>query len=292
VIDWQQAWTDALYGPEGFYLRPEGPAGHFRTAAHAAPRELAAALTRLARDLGATRVLDVGAGRGELATALTGAGLQVWAVDLVDRPATLPAAVHWARGLPALPDRAFAGALVVAWELLDVIPVTVLEIDENHEPAVVLVDPRTGREELGGRASVPDLAWADRWWPTDGLPEGARVEIGRARDRLWRALAGRAGRAGAVGLLGVDYAHTRAGRPEPGSLTGFRGGRAVPPRPDGSSDLTAHVAIDAVADAAGAVVATTHLTSQARALAGLGVEHRELLDPGGLGGFAWLQHTF
>ena len=34
---WEAAWRDALYGPVGFYRRPEGPAGHFRTAAHAGP---------------------------------------------------------------------------------------------------------------------------------------------------------------------------------------------------------------------------------------------------------------
>jgi hypothetical protein len=57
----------------------------------------------------------------------------------------------------------------------------------------------------------------------------------------------------------------------------------VPPRPDGSMDLTAHVAIDAVAAAGTAVLTTQH-----EALAALGVTNRELLDPGALGGFAWL----
>ena len=32
---WQQAAETALYGEEGFYRRPEGPAGHFRTSVHA-----------------------------------------------------------------------------------------------------------------------------------------------------------------------------------------------------------------------------------------------------------------
>ena len=38
-LPWEQAWAEALYGPRGFYRRPEGPAGHFRTAAHAAPTD-------------------------------------------------------------------------------------------------------------------------------------------------------------------------------------------------------------------------------------------------------------
>ncbi|NED77150.1 hypothetical protein G3I51_33510, partial [Streptomyces sp. SID9944] len=29
-LGWRAAARDALYGPAGFYRRPEGPAGHFR----------------------------------------------------------------------------------------------------------------------------------------------------------------------------------------------------------------------------------------------------------------------
>ncbi|CAM5525142.1 hypothetical protein STANM309S_01788 [Streptomyces tanashiensis] len=53
----------------GFYLRPEGPAGHFRTSVHASPL-FAAAVARLlgevAEELGTDEVdlVDVGAGRG------------------------------------------------------------------------------------------------------------------------------------------------------------------------------------------------------------------------------------
>ena len=63
----------------------------------------------------------------------------------------------------------------------------------------------------------------------------------------------------------------------------------MPPRPDGSMDVTASVALDAVAAAgerAGAIA--TEATTQSRALAALGVRDDELLDPGGLGGFGWL----
>ncbi len=34
---WRAAAEAALYGPDGFYRRPEGPAGHFRTSVHASP---------------------------------------------------------------------------------------------------------------------------------------------------------------------------------------------------------------------------------------------------------------
>ncbi|GAB6901110.1 SAM-dependent methyltransferase [Kineosporia succinea] len=281
---WRDAWQTALYGPDGFYRRPEGPAGHFRTASHAAPGELGQAVSRLAASLGASRLVDVGAGRGELLTALVGSSLELWGVDVVARPTGLSPSITWAQMVDALPDAALEGALVVAWELLDVIPVNVLEVDERGRPRPVLVDPRTGRESLGGRASTVDLAWTQHWWPADGLEEGDRIEVGLPRDRFWRSLLERASRAGAVAALCVDYAHTRIERPNAGSLTGFSRGRAVPPRPDGSMDVTAHVAIDSVLAAWGSGT----LTTQARALAQLGVSDAELLDPGGLGGFAWL----
>ncbi|GAA3603222.1 SAM-dependent methyltransferase [Kineosporia mesophila] len=289
MLPWQSAWAEALYGPEGFYRRPEGPAGHFRTASHAAPDELAGAVSRLASTLGARRIVDVGAGRGELLTSLVGSPHELWGTDVVVRPAGLSPSIGWSPGVDALPDDVFEGALVIAWELLDVIPVTVLEMDENGRPRLVLVDPRTGRERLGGRASSADLDWARYWWPLDHLGEGDRVEVGRARDLFWHRLIDRARRAGAVAALCVDYAHRRADRPAGGSLTGFYRGRAVPPRPDGTMDLTAHVAIDSVLSATGG---SCTLTSQAQALKELGVKNDELLDPGGLGGFAWLLHEF
>ena len=87
--------------------------------------------------------------------------------------------------------------------------------------------------------------------------------------------------------------------------------------PDGTRDLTAHVALDACAGAGEAAGATaTVLTAQGEALRGLGVggarpgrteaerdpagylaalaragEAAELTDPGGLGGFGWLQQA-
>jgi SAM-dependent MidA family methyltransferase len=318
---WQQAWHEALYGPGGFFTADPGPAGHFRTAVHAAPALLAGALTRLAIAEGCTAVLDVGAGRGELLTAITehpdGAGLRLHGLDVVPRPDSLPDRIAWTRGLDRLPDDAFDDALVVAWELLDDVPGPVLELDDDDVPRVVLVDPVTGRERLGDPAGDADLDWCQRWWPLVGAEPGDRIEIGAPRDAVWADLIGRAAGTdrGAV-LLAVDYAHRRDDRPPVGSLTGFRLGRAVPPVPDGSCDLTAHVALDAVAAAGELAGATgTRLTDQATALRELGVgaapapdpdgaqridgvgllqrlvstsEAAELLDRGSLGGFGWL----
>jgi SAM-dependent MidA family methyltransferase len=179
--------------------------------------------------------------------------------------------------------------LVLGWELLDVVPCPVLELAADGVPREVLVQPSTGREVLGEPADPADLGWCKRWWPVDRAEEGDRLEVGVSRDLLWAELVGRAADAGAGAVLAVDYAHQRENRPSLGSLTGFRGGRAVPPRPDGSMDVTAHVAIDAVASAGlAAGAASSELTSQRAALQALGVSSRELLDPGGLGGFSWL----
>ncbi len=299
---WQDAWQDALYGTGGFYRRPEGPAGHFRTAAHAAPRTLAAALARLARAAGCERVLDIGAGRGELLTALArldadpsaGPPLGLHGVDVVDRPALLPPAVGWSRADRGVPYAAFDGALVVAWELLDTVPCPVLEVDDDGRPRTVLVEPTTGRERLGGPPGDEELQWCARWWPLDGAAPGDRAEAGTARDAWWQGHVRLLDRVGAGLLLAVDYAHASGSRPPLGTLSGYRAGRLVPPVPDGTCDVTAHVALDAV-EAAGraAGAAPGVLVPQARALRALGVDadaagSDELLDPGGLGAFTWL----
>jgi SAM-dependent MidA family methyltransferase len=312
-VPWQAAWHHALYGPDGFYRRDDGPAAHFRTGVHAS-QLMAQALSRLAADLGLRRVVDVGSGRGELLDALADAdpGLELVGVDVVHRPPSLPEPARWfvSPGGGALPDDlSFArDALVVAHEWLDDVPCPVVE----SGPAgwrQVDVNPVTGEERLGDDVPGEQRAWLDRWWPT-----GGRAEVGLARDQAWATLVAAA--EGSV-LLAVDYAHTTGARPADGTLIGYRHGRAVPPVPDGTCDVTAHVAIDAVARAGEDAGATgTVLTTQRVALRSVGVsaeapstssarvdparylaalqrasETSELLDPGGLGAFAWLLQT-
>lgn len=303
---WQEAWREALYGPGGFYRRPEGPGGHFRTAATASGRGLlGAAVARLARVVGCSAVVDVGAGRGELLRAVHGADpeLRCTGVDVVDRPPGLPGEVGWARDVPE-PEEP---TLLVGWELLDVVPAPVLEVDAHGSPRVVLVAP-DGTERLGGEPDAADLAWCERWWPP--APPGSRIEVGRTRDDAWARLVDRL--AGVGGLaLAVDYGHDLATRPATGSLTGYRGGRQVRPVPDGGCDITAHVALDAVAAVRPAAVRLRQTEALRRlgvsaarpepgearrdpmdylaALAAAG-EAAELLDPGSLGGFGWVLH--
>jgi SAM-dependent MidA family methyltransferase len=298
-LPWEQAWQEALFGEAGFYRRPEGPAGHFTTAVHAAPTVLARAIGRLARTAGCTGVLDLGAGRGELLTALArlsdeDSPLRLHGVDVVGRPPLLPPAVGWSRADEGIPYAVFVDALVVAWEVLDTVPCPVLEIGPDGRPHVVLVDIATGHERLGGAPADDDLGWCRRWWRADGLEEGDRVEVGRPRDAWWEGHVRLLARIGGGVLLAADYAHTRATRPALGTLSGYRAGRLVPPVPDGSCDVTAHVALDAVeaaGRAAGAAAGT--LVPQHAALRSLGVRGHEpgaddLLDPAGLGGFTWL----
>jgi SAM-dependent MidA family methyltransferase len=302
AMTWRAATERALYGDGGFYRRTAGPAAHFRTSVHASPI-FAEAILALARTAGLGTVVDVGCGRGELLVQLhrLDPGLRLVGVEVADRPDGLPAGVEWVGSVPAATD-----GLLVANEWLDNVPVDVAARTSDGV-RLVLVDPATGEETPGGPPDDPDLAWLDAWWPLSGAAVGDRAEIGRPRDAAWAAAVGSLRRGLAVA---VDYAHAREGRPAAGTLTGYRDGHRVPPVPDGSCDLTSHVALDACA-AAGA--AATLLTTQRAALRALGVgagwpphelartdpsgyvralarsgEAAELTAPGGLGGFGWL----
>jgi SAM-dependent MidA family methyltransferase len=249
-VAWEVAWQDALYGTHGFYRRPEGPAGHFATSAQGLPHGstlLARAVVVLARRHRLTQVVDLGAGRGELASAVVAQApaLRVTAVDVVDRPRGLPPSLAWVRspGGAALPDEltGLRRTLVLAHEWLDVVPCAVAT-REDGPWRVLAVDPATGRESRDGPPSPAEAAWLDRW----AGPAARRVEVGLSRDRAWADLVTRVD----DGLVvAVDYGHTLPERPLEGTLTAYRSGLQVAPVPDGSCDLTAHVAVDALAAA-------------------------------------------
>ncbi|MEU8521076.1 SAM-dependent methyltransferase [Streptomyces sp. NBC_01216] len=247
---WREATERALYGPGGFFLRPEGPVGHFRTSVHASALFAAAVarlLTEVAGELGTEEValVDVGAGRGELVAgvlAAVPAGLTVrpYAVERATRPAGLDPRVRWTDRMP----RGLRG-LLFANEWLDNVPVDVAQADETGTARYVEVSA-DGTERLGGPVTGPDARWLERWWPL--REPGGRAEIGRPRDEAWARAVGSMAAGTAVA---VDYGHVRAARPPFGTLTGFRAGREVAPVPDGSCDLTSHVAMDACAAAGG-----------------------------------------
>ncbi|HET9381941.1 MAG TPA: SAM-dependent methyltransferase [Streptomyces sp.] len=322
---WRAAAREALYGPGGFYRR-EGPAGHFRTSVHASPLfagAVARLLCRVDEALGGPGELgfvDMAAGRGELVTGVlaalpagVAARTRAYGVDLAARPPGLDHRIEWLHE----PPHGLTG-LLFANEWLDNVPVDVAEVDSGGAVRRVHVGP-DGTERLGEPVTGPDADWLARWWPlpATGAPgagedgeagEGLRAEIGLPRDEAWASAVGTLTRGLAVA---VDYGHTAGTRPPFGTLTGFRAGREVPPVPDGSCDITAHVALDA------AVAACTRpggrLLSQRAALHALGVtgdrpplalasadaaayvraltragEAAELTAPGGLGDFAWL----
>ncbi|MEU5693464.1 SAM-dependent methyltransferase [Actinosynnema sp. NPDC020468] len=262
--DSEAAWHEALYGRSGFFTGGALPADHFRTAPHVGP-ELAEALlellSRVDSALGCpARVdfVDVGAGGGELSAAVrslaTGSladRLVVTAVDLAP-PRPLPG-VRWRTTLPPS-----VTGLLVGHEWLDAVPCPVVEWP--------CADP-----------------WLTRWWP---LRPGWRAEVGAPRDRAWARAVGRVTRGAA---LAVDYGHVladrAAGRYREGTFAAYRGGRRVEPVFDGSCDLTAHVALDACAAAAGG---DRVLVAQRDALKALGLTES---GPGGGANAGWAAST-
>jgi SAM-dependent MidA family methyltransferase len=309
-MGWGAARDRALYGPNGFFVG--GEPHPFRTSA-AASHTFARAILRLVvwvdEALGhpdELRLVDVGAGRGELLTGLVAAAppdlaerLRPVAVELAPRPQGLANRIEW-RIDPPPP----APGLLLATEWLDNVP-----LDIATDGHYLLVDPATGGETPGPPITAEDTAWAARWWP-DRHP-GVRVELGGPRDAAWASAVGTV----TAGLaVTVDYGHLADCRPALGTLTGFRAGRIVEAVPDGSCDLTAHVTIDAVREAGertagraavlmkqgealralgadGArpplALASTDPAGYLRALAAAG-EVTELTDPAGLGGHYWL----
>lgn len=273
-MTFRDAWQQALYGDDGFYRR-QRPSEHFRTSVHASPL-FGQAIARLARLLELSTVVDIGAGRGELGKVLRAEALSVVDVELDDE----------------LPEH--LTGLVIANEWLDNIPCELVEWDDEGVPRYLSADLTPGDVVEGN-----DFAWLREWWP--GEP-GDRAEVGITRDAAWQDVVRRL--TDDAVAIAIDYGHVRRSRPPYGTLTGFRNGRECEPTPDGTCDITAHVALDSLG---GTIV------SQRDALRVLGVsatrppldlaqtepmrylselssagEAAELLDPSGLGGFGWV----
>ncbi|MBB5838555.1 SAM-dependent MidA family methyltransferase [Kribbella italica] len=233
---------------------------------------------RLAREIGASELTDIGAGSGELgrAVAALAPDLTVTGIELDDElPATLT-------------------GLVIANEWLDNIPCELAELSDDGEPRYLLEDL-----SLGSVVEGNDRAWLDAWWPL--AEPGDRAEIGTTRDAAWSGVLDRL----EDGLaIAIDYGHVRAGRPPYGTLSGFRRGRECDPVPDGSCDITAHVALDSLggtittqrgalltlgvsADRPGNDLARSDPLRYVAGLSSAG-EAAELLDPAGLGSFGWV----
>ncbi|WP_460770742.1 hypothetical protein [Mariniluteicoccus flavus] len=192
-----------------------------------------------------------------------------------------PVADLWADGTPVL-------LLAVEW--LDDLPCVVAGPANGEEgPRVEL-----GPHGAAGPVSRDDDAWLNRWWPSVGT-----VDVGRTRDSAWLWFAERLP-PGSL-LVALDYGHTAERRPRRSTLTAHRDGRAVEPgTPD--ANLTAHVAVDSLADAverAGAErLALTRLRDLPVALPDSAGLHALALrselalwrDPARFGDFWWIVH--
>ena len=171
-----------------------------------------------------------------------------------------------------------------------------------RSPGVVLGQWTADQRLSASESSSPRdcLALLGSTTTTRATP-GDRIEVGLARDEAWADLVARVD---SGTLVAVDYGHTRAERPSRGTLTAYRHGVQCQPVPDGTMDLTAHVAIDTLdADEVQRqrdllrelglrgqtpphALAASDPLGYLRALERAGAE-AELIRPGGFGDFWW-----
>lgn len=308
---WSQAWRHAARA----FWAVEEPSSHFTTSAGPLVAERIAEIVReVDARLGHPAeftVVDIGCGDGGLLA------------DVRERSGDLAERARWV-GVDVRPFRragiesviseapaplAFAPlrGVVMAHEWLDEIPCDVIERDYDGANRLVLVDER-GVETLGPPLDDDDActaygvdaaqahAWLERWWPL--REAGDRAEVGTSRDRAWQWMSGLVDD-GAI--LATDYGHARVERESThrrGTLAAYREGRVVPPVPDGSVNLTAHVAWDSCC----AAVSGSQLTQQRDEFPVVPLPDRPgaseierhfaalmLRDPARLGGIGWLR---
>ena len=175
----------ALYAPGlGYYAagaKKLGDGGDFVTAPELSPF-FGAALADAFAALGATRVLELGAGSGTLARDFIAAGstappysiLEVSA-DLRERQQSLLAgqAVTW---LDALPDR--IEGLVIANEVLDAVPCEIVRFHAGRyeQARVQFMCPALVDSSVANNDCEPQFAWG---WQQ--LPEGALMAAAKLR---------------------------------------------------------------------------------------------------------------
>lgn len=267
---WCQAWAESAYGPRGYWLTAQ-PTKHFRTSSATTPLLAEMIVTLLDAHPEIATVVEIGAGDGQLLAALGSrrAGLALAGIDIRRGPERLPDRGTWCRDLwdvrsgawttgeaLAVLDTLDRPTLIICAEWLDDLPCGIAQAYRGVL-RVVEVDDR-GSERLGSPVDAGEAVWARRWWPG-----GQRVEIGATRDRAWAAALTSLSSYGGLGLM-IDYGHVRAQRPAAGSLTAYRHGQRLDPRPCPGLNLTAHVAVDSVAEAGHRTGAATLLQRRQR----------------------------
>lgn len=300
----QVAWCDAWTGANKTFYSNHHAEAHFTTSI-GRDTQVADALVEIV-EMERIRhrgdeflVIDIGSGSGELLEQLRARlpqEVRLLGVDVRDRPPRLPGDIHWRQLFVDEEIEDITGGdghhvgVVIAHEFLDDLPCDVIELDEELTPLVVLVDPVTGAEELGPSLADPaalrfldhhDLEtvqmWLQTWWPA--TRPGARREIGLGRERIWSKLTSIV-RSGAA--VAIDYAHNKSDRAaglwDAGTIKGFAAGRPQRAVPDGSVNITSHVALDALAQP------DTLLGTQAQILGTPTLTSW----PSGLGSYTWL----
>ena len=336
-MDWRDEWWAATLAPDGFWYR-ERPGDHFRTSAgDARDPAMTGAFARALLDRVTAALheneesvtpghrgadcrntvlgmVDLGAADGSLLREIA-RHRPTWSlhgVDVRPAPAGLPSAAAWSRavwdvrtsrwtdpdGLPT--GEPWAGAmpgplLVVAHEWLDDLP---CHVARRVPGGWELLGPDG---PTGAAPAAEEAAWLDAW-----AGDAQIAEVGLTRDLAWAATA--VGLPPGSVLVAVDYGHLRQTRPLQGSLLGYRDGRLVDPVPDGRTDITAPVAVDALAAAVERVPgvrrrlfarqcevvgAPASAAAEGSALDRLvGANRRRVLaDPTRLGANWWLIHT-
>ena len=243
-------------------------------------------------------VIDIGSGSGRLLEQLAPfvpEDITWMGVDIRERPPELDPRIGWHRTEIDGSTRDITGfdgqvcGVVIAHEFLDDVPCTVVELDADLIPRLVLVDEATGIEVIGpplrdvaarrllGHTTDEHCEWLDVWWPP--TRPMARREIGVERERIWSRLTGIVASGFAVA---IDYAHRlderSAGLWDAGTLRGFAHGRPSSAIPDGSVNITAHVALDALA------TCSSTIRTQFDVLDGASLRSW----PQGLGEYQWL----
>ncbi|MEY2965388.1 MAG: hypothetical protein RLZZ228_1201 [Actinomycetota bacterium] len=310
-LPWARAWQAASRE----FWATSLPSEHFRTSAGPGVAQRVADIiratdARLGHPAELT-IADIGCGDGALLSLVQEhcpdlEGRTRWiGIDL--RPFTRPGVESITAMCPTqIPGAPFVG-VVMAHEWLDELPCDVVERDTNGVDRIVLVD-RDGCEVLGpalsdaaacARVGVDAAAareWLDRWWSL--RDPGDRAEIGWRRDRAWSWMGSLLERGTA---LVTDYGHDRHSRREAdrhGTLVAYRGGHVVAPVPDGTCGVTAHVALDACAQALPGTVHTTQRDEIPRAQLSDTIDARDVAvyfdtlrvrDRSRLGDIGWLR---
>ena len=234
-----------------------GPADHFRTSVHAAPL-FAEAVLELARSTGlhTDRRHRQRAEASCCARCTNSTPPSGWSGS--SSPSGRATCRRRSAGGPSCPVRStdWSSATSGSTTCRSTSPIV-----SDQGWRLLLVDPATGDERPGDQVAGADLEWLERWWPAGDV--GDRAEIGRPRDEAWADVVGSLSRGVAVA---VDYHHQRTDRPRAGSLAGYRSGRRVAPVPDGTCDITSHVALDACAAAGEAAGADWTVLTDQRAM--------------------------